>query len=325
MIKKLSTLTSVFAIIALVTTATAPSVQAQQNNAKMNKKQRTYQITISNVSQSQPLAPGIYVVHDDKATLNFTGQLSPAEFEPLAEIGNPMAAAEFVRSLPGTMHIHVQNAPIMPGQTDTFEVMAVKGSLLSGLQMPAATNDGLALIDSVELSNKALTIDAKNYDNGTEENSALNSGFDGGQPDPARGAENIDNGAPTEPQALFGLHPQLKHTVLQAHIMPVKNKHAEKDCKLMARDQNNMAMTFANGDTVAVGTNIGLYLDANEMSSYQWYADYDQDGIEPQLQPGVNGHDWSYTTWAEGSFNFKAVVTYNDGSNSSCSFTVHSN
>jgi len=60
------------------------------------------------------------------------------------------------------------------------------------------------------------TTDAKNYDAGTEENAALGSGFEGGQPDPSRGEENIENGVPTEEPV--SMHPQLNETVMQVVI-----------------------------------------------------------------------------------------------------------
>ena len=60
--------------------------------------------------------------------------------------------------------------------------------------------------------------EAMNYDNGSEENEAPGSGFDGGQPDPSRGAENVENGTPTDPQEPVTAHDQITDTVLELTV-----------------------------------------------------------------------------------------------------------
>ena len=87
--------------------------------------------------------------------------------------------------------------------------------------MPVASNDGYAFVDAVKITDDAgnvisSTTNAVNHDAGTEQNTEPGSGFEGGQPDPARGKENIENGVPTdEPVAT---HPQLTSTILQVVI-----------------------------------------------------------------------------------------------------------
>ncbi len=280
-----------------------------------------YTVTINNVSSDQPLAPGIYVIHNASASLNFEGQLSPAAFESLAEIGSPAAAAELVMGLPGVMEVIVMDAPVLPGESTSFDISVPDGYLLSGLQMPVGTNDGLVLIDAVELNGTAVTVDARNYDNGTEDNSPLGSGFEGGQPDPARGAENIDNGVATDPQENFRAHPELTETVLRAEVTP----HASSDlaCNFVAFDQNNMSYAIVDGQTVPVFTNVGLHVDGDDAVDYTWYVDYDGDDIEVVEQREVVGSEWSYTVWRAGQFDYSATVADANGNTSECSITVH--
>ena len=79
---------------------------------------------------------------------------------------------------------------------------------LSTASMLVATNDSFVGLNSVILWNEdhspidSQTFELNAYDAGTEANTELGSGFDGGQPDPSRGAENLDNGeATSEPIA----------------------------------------------------------------------------------------------------------------------------
>ncbi len=283
-------------------------------------KSHSYDVTIYNTSTDQPLAPGIYVVHDDRASLNFEGQLSPAAFESLAEVGSPAAAAELVQSLPGVMSVHVMDAPILPGEMTQFEIMAPHGYLFSGLQMPVATNDGLALIDSITLQGEAVEMYAENYDNGTEENSPLGSGFDGGQPDPSRGAENIDNGVATDPQEVVAPHPQLTTPVLKASVEPVRGPLS---CELHGYNRNNMSETFSSGQDIALHTNVGLKVHAPDAVSYDWYVDFNGDDIENTRQHEVAEDTWSYTVWSHGTFTYTVKVTDVHGETATCSFDVH--
>jgi hypothetical protein len=180
----------------------------------------TFEVFVENVHDSQPLSPGVFVVHTENLSLNFTGQLAPSALEPLAEYGSYEAFAEYVGGLDGLVQMYTIDAPILPGENASFAVVVQTSELplyLSGIQMAVGTNDGYALLDSVELVDKegvvlSPTAEAKNYDAGTEENQPLGSGFDGGQPDPTRGEENIDNGVSTE--EVVSLHPQLTETVM---------------------------------------------------------------------------------------------------------------
>lgn len=180
----------------------------------------TYDVTVTNTSADQPLSPGVYVVHSHDASLNFEGAVAPAELEPLAEYGSHAAFAALVETLPGVEQVITIDEPVMPGESTMFSFEAPQGAdvHLSGIQMLVGTNDGYTLVDGVELTGEALTVAAQNYDAGTEENETPGGGFDAGQPDPTRGEENVENGTPTDPQAVVTLHDQITETALELSV-----------------------------------------------------------------------------------------------------------
>lgn len=194
-----------------------------------DKKARSineYRVTIENVSEDQVLSPGVYVLHSPEASLNFEGSLAPESLEPLAEYGDHAPFAAFVETVPGVLAVYRVNAPIKPGEMSQFVAMipedAEEPYYLSGLQMAVGTNDGYALVNNLELTGREASINALNYDAGTEENTELLSGFPGGQPDPSRGEENIENGTSTDPRANVTRHPQLSSTIMAVTVSPIE-------------------------------------------------------------------------------------------------------
>jgi hypothetical protein len=168
----------------------------------------TYTLTVRNVSDVQTLAPGVFALHSVPGVFDFEGMIAPEELKALAEVGDPSAFANFVLLQPGVEDIFVMNAPLMPGEETQISLTGTPGSYISGMMMAVGSNDGYALVNTIS-TESGIANTAINYDNGTEENTPLLSGFDGGQPDPARGAENLDNGTDTDPIAPVALHTQL--------------------------------------------------------------------------------------------------------------------
>lgn len=187
----------------------------QNGNSVSQEILSEYKATIKNISSDQVLAPGVYIVHTSEASLNFVGSLAPETFEGLAEVGDPEAFAEYVATLPGVSEVIEIKKPVLPGESSDFEFEAEKGSRISGVQMAVGSNDGYALVDAIPLQGRGITAPAVNHDAGTEENSPLNSGFDGGQPDPSKGGANIENGVATDPVAPVSVHDQLTEVILE--------------------------------------------------------------------------------------------------------------
>jgi len=183
----------------------------------------SYSVVVRNLSGSQPLSPGVFVVHDDSGVLDFEGRLSPVGFEPLAEIGVAGDLAGWLATQSGVRSVYLIDSPILPGQERTF-IVENTGRYLSGTMMAVASNDGYALINSIDLEEGIFQ--ARNYDNGTEENSALGSGAAGGQPVPGQ-PESIDMGTATNPQATVRVHDQLTEVILEIEITAVASPDEE--------------------------------------------------------------------------------------------------
>jgi hypothetical protein len=178
-----------------------------------------YKATILNTSSDQVLSPGVYAVHTKDVDLDFLGKNSPESLESLAEYGSPNEFASYVASLPGVISMIVVEEPTLPGETTEFSfAIQEKNLYLSGFQMAVGSNDGFAFVNSISLNKKSIEAKAVNYDNGTEENSGLQGGFESGQPDSTRGPDNIENGLATDPKEPVSRHTQLGTSILQINL-----------------------------------------------------------------------------------------------------------
>ena len=156
----------------------------------------TFRVTIMNTTDpEQILSPGAWLLHDEPGAFWARDGMASLAIERIAEIGNP---AEAVSTL-GAGEIGAAPAS---GSTVVFEVTAEPGDLLSTANMLVSTNDGFVGLQSVALFDGetplSQTLELRAYEAGTEENTGIGTGFDGGQPDPSRGVENVDNGTATE-------------------------------------------------------------------------------------------------------------------------------
>ena len=183
----------------------------------------TFRVTIMNTTDpEQILSPGAWLLHDEPGAFWARDGMASLAIERIAEVGSP---AEAVSAL-GAGELGAAPAP---GSTIVFEVSAEPGDLLSTANMLVSTNDGFVGLQSVALFDGetplSQTLELRAYEAGTEENTGIGTGFDGGQPDPSRGAENLDNGiATSEPIRLLDLVEGTQATaaieVVQQQAMP---------------------------------------------------------------------------------------------------------
>ena len=184
---------------------------------------RDAQLRLSNVSDTQPLSQGIIIVHDASVDFQFLDELVPLGFELLAEVGEPNIFFTEVEFEPGIVEAILIEDPIEPNATAFIPLPALptdSNLVITVLQMAVASNDGYVFATTTLDGNvlgRPFTVE--NHDAGTEENSELLSGFEGGQPDPSRGEENIDNGVATDPLQPASIHPQLTEVLLEASIV----------------------------------------------------------------------------------------------------------
>lgn len=158
------------ALAALVLAVLAPAAaDAQPGN--------TYRVTITNLTESQPVSPPVVVTHSIGVHLFVPGEPAPAPLVPIAEEGDP---TELVAALEGigsaVLDVAVGDGPLMPGESTTVEVQARgKAVFLSAVGMLGTTNDAFFGLDGFFLRghpwSRHVLVPA--YDAGSEENNEL--------------------------------------------------------------------------------------------------------------------------------------------------------
>lgn len=173
-------------------------------------------VKVTNES-SYDVSHGVLVLHDDAFSMNYLGVIAPSEYQKLAEVGDPSDLKQALAGEDGVYRV-IEVGALGPGTEEMVSLGSLTGDPFpenlsdiraSYMGMIVQTNDGVVWVNSVSLdklvyesgvgdSEEVQMQWAEIIDMGSEENSPIGSGFDGGQPDPSRGAENIDNGVPTE-------------------------------------------------------------------------------------------------------------------------------
>lgn len=136
-------------------------------------RKTTYQITITNLTLGQPLAPLMAATHRPGMSFFKAGDAPTPELATLAEAGdgNPMAA--MLISMQGYSDAQVAAAGTGPGETTMMTITAHKRvDHLSVGAMLVNTNDAFIALRDVELpkGRQAVTYFADVYDAGSETN-----------------------------------------------------------------------------------------------------------------------------------------------------------
>ena len=162
------------------------------------------------------IAPGVLALHNNNFSMNFLDIEAPAEYESLAEIGDPSEVASLLQGNPDVDAVFTVEA-IEPGETQQITIPlsivdkeeyqdGTNTIVISYMAMIIETNDGVVWLNGYPLYDAETgdlqqgSIITEVIDMGTEKNAPIGSGFASGQLDLMRGAENRDNGtATTEP------------------------------------------------------------------------------------------------------------------------------
>lgn len=170
-------------------------MEEETKEEEMTKKT----VKVSNLSD-YTLSPGVLVVHTDAVSLIPEDMMATAEWEPLAEWGDPTDLAAMLEEVEGVSAVYTTDA--MPtGEMGSWMLEMGEDQHLSFAAMVVESNDSLAVVTDVPFTEGEMAMGMV-YDAGTEENSDLGTGFDGGQPDSEKTAEeNMNNGTATDPQA----------------------------------------------------------------------------------------------------------------------------
>lgn len=141
--------------------------------------ERTYEITIDNLTDGQWLTPPLAATHRRSVDVFEVGTVASFELKELAENGN---LAPMLDALQASRHVAdtvvapspTGPPPLAPGGSVTFEVTAQPGAqVLSWASMLICTNDGFTGVDSLSLPKaigETVTSTRGAYDAGTEVN-----------------------------------------------------------------------------------------------------------------------------------------------------------
>ena len=138
-----------------------------------------YQVTITNLSAGQPFSSPAVVIHRDGWQAFTLGDAASVALEKLAESGDNGEFIALADADSSVLATESGTGIIAPGATANVSANATadsdNGLLLTWLSMPVNTNDGLAGLRGIDLSDfstgDSRTYLAITYDAGTEANS----------------------------------------------------------------------------------------------------------------------------------------------------------
>lgn len=141
---------------------------------------QTFEVTLTNLSESQPISPPVVATHDSAVRFWQRGVAASEGIVAIAEDGNPAPAFDALSSLVGAGVTDVVNVgrPLTRAGTTvgdfsdsvTFTIDAYPGDRLSFAGMLICTNDGFVGIDSIRLTRNGGDGYANGYDAGSEIN-----------------------------------------------------------------------------------------------------------------------------------------------------------
>jgi hypothetical protein len=143
----------------------------------------TYEVTIRNLTEGQPLTPPVVATHRAATGVFTVGQAASFGLKEIAENGN---LAPLIASLGSDKHVYdtaAAAAPLVPpglpgsamfGDSVTLTLTAAAGAkFLSFASMLICTNDGFTGVDSLRLPDglgERVVVATNGYDAGTERN-----------------------------------------------------------------------------------------------------------------------------------------------------------
>lgn len=161
---KFATLAS--ALVLLANTANADN--------SYHSGQRTYEVTITNITKGQVFSPPVLVTHKKSVALFEAGVTASSELAAVAEDGNGAPLADLLNTLPRVGMVVASAAPIVPGGSAIYEIQSSRRfNVISSVGMLVNTNDAFFAIDSKNLPTRrgqTKSFIARAYDAGSEGN-----------------------------------------------------------------------------------------------------------------------------------------------------------
>lgn len=222
-----------------------------------------FRVTLTNLSDPPtPISPGVLVSHCQEGAFWSRGERASPGLELIAEVGNPGTAVAVERedSLDGISFVQERRVigEVGPGQSVTVDVEFAQGCVLSTAHMLVESNDSFVGVNSLDISSffngesdGLLEVELRAYDAGTEMNTEPGSGFEGGQPDPTRGAANLDNGVATDEPISSSLEWPGTQAMLRLELLESLQDADGIDTAVAAQDDSadEGAVGFPNGGT----------------------------------------------------------------------------
>lgn len=141
-----------------------------------------YQITVENMSASQPISPIVAATHSPGIVMFRAGTDASPGIIAVAENGDPAPLVAALEAIFLVTDIHNVGEPLTRmgttadnfTDTATFELQSKPGDVLSLVGMLIATNDGFAGVDSTGLPTAGTkVVYALGYDAGSEDNTEM--------------------------------------------------------------------------------------------------------------------------------------------------------
>ncbi|MDJ0751034.1 MAG: spondin domain-containing protein [Woeseiaceae bacterium] len=156
----------------------------------------TFQVTVTNLTNAQPLSPVGVIAHADGYSVFSIGTPATAGLEELAEGGDNAALLAEADADANVFATASGGAPIGPGGAETISVEVLQSDLanmrLSTSTMLVNTNDAVTMANAVDLSalqsGDVVTLRTIAYDAGTEADTELAAHI----PGPAGGGEGFN-------------------------------------------------------------------------------------------------------------------------------------
>lgn len=161
------------ATIALLAIGASPAIAAKGKKAKSF----TYEITVENLTKTQPLSPPLAVIHKANKAVWKKGHIASHGVAAIAEDANNSILESALPRARGFLSAEtVAQAPILPGESAFFEV-TTKGryNRLSLLAMLVKTNDAFSGLNAISLHRvkDKRVFKRMAFDAGSEENNQL--------------------------------------------------------------------------------------------------------------------------------------------------------
>ena len=139
-----------------------------------NDNHRRFQVSVTNLTNNQPLSPPLLAVHSDDVQTWRIGEPASEGLELLAESGDGSLLSDELTA--ARANVRLGDAVLPPGASETF---AVRSNTRNGFNLTVATmlvntNDAFTGVNSADLSSlergESITLFARAYDAGTEAN-----------------------------------------------------------------------------------------------------------------------------------------------------------